>query len=141
MLRWIWAGTGLALVLLFAPFSEANAAHGPRPKGFEGTVQIIHTGTAVGAPDYGYTASGSFRYRGKFKLAGNRIKPPQNATISPTKGGWFELGGSGTNSLDMTFDWVLHDVGFTETAHRRWSGGGKINLVASPHSAQETRPL
>ncbi len=104
-------------------------------------MKIVHSGTVVGAPDYGYTASGAFRYRGRYKLAGDRIKPPQNSTIKPSKGGWFELGGSGSNSLDMTFDWVQRDVTRTETVHRRWSGGGKISLVDRPQRAGETRPL
>src|SRR5689334_7148533 len=101
MLHAGWAGTGVVLMALLAPFPAAAATHHQRPRGFEGTVTIVHTGTAVGSPADGFTASGSLRYRGRYKLAGNRVKEPQNATVTPASGGWFDLGGSGTNSLDM----------------------------------------
>jgi hypothetical protein len=104
-------------------------------------LRIVHRGTAVGSPEYGYTAAGAFRYRGLYKLTGRRIARPSSATVNPFTGGWFELAGSGSNSLSMALDWVQRSDSRTETVRRRWSGGGKISLVARPQKAGETRPL
>ena len=137
-LSWIAA---LALAMLLTALCGVASPRVPLPHGYEGTVKIVHRGTAVGAPEFGYTASGSLSYRGRYKLSGRRIKTPDNATVKPTRGGWFELGGSGANKLAMAFDWVQRDATRTETVQRRWSGEGKINLTERPQKAGETRPL
>jgi hypothetical protein len=130
------------LAILLTAIWVAAPAHGARQRGYEGTLQIVHRGTVVGAPEFGYSASGKFSYKGRYRFSGRRIKKPESGgTIRPSNGAWFELDGSGKNSLDMTFEWAQNVDGRTEVAYRRWSGGGTIALTPRPQKAGETRPL
>jgi len=139
--RAIWSALGLAIAVLLVCAAGVAQADGARLRGYEGTVEIVHRGTALGAPDLGYSASGSFTYRGRYRLAGRRVPRPRSFAVRPGRGDWFELGGSGTNSLDMTFDWRQSADSRTEVVHRRWTGGGNVVLTSRPQKPGETRPL
>ena len=113
-----------AAIAVFLAMCCAAPAQGARQRGYEGSLLIVHRGTVVGAPELGYTASGKFSYSGRYRLSGRRIQKPETSTVKPSTGAWFDLVGSGKNSLDMTFDWAHRDQGRTETVYRRWKGGG-----------------